>query len=122
MSVSQAQGVNYEDMVSALQECIGFQEGDFLQVGQAICLPPYTPACKFVQSVSGNTACKEYNVQIGDTLQSIASTFGIYSQYLEELNKDTITPGQPLSAGTQLRLPPWDEKTCKDSGSPGQSC
>ena len=56
--------------------------------------------------------------QSGDTVASIASSFGLYAPDFQTLNSDLIT--SPLSVGTFLRLPPWDETVCPDPGSDGE--
>ena len=54
-------------------------------------------------------------VQSGDTVASIAASFGLYSPDFQTLNADLIAT--PLSVGTFLRLPPWNTSVCPDPGS-----
>lgn len=117
LSIAQKFHVEYEDFVIALKDCIGYEEGTFLQVGQQVCLPPYSPACRFVSEVDENDKCKLYEVQHGDTLAKIAEYFDINLQDLASLNllnlTTTVVPGMNL-----LLL--WDE-SCPETLLPTQS-
>ncbi len=89
-------------MVAALEQCIGYTEGSFLNVGQSICLPPYYPSCKFVTATDqAADECKLYTVQQGDTMASIASSFNLYMHWMVGLNGEAVQPGQ------RIKLPPW---------------
>lgn len=116
LSIAQKFGVEYEDFVIALKDCIGYEEGTFLQVGQQVCLPPYSPACRFVSKVDQNDKCKMYEVQNGDTLAGVAEYFDLNLEDLASLNllnlTTTVVPGMSL-----LLL--WDD-TCPETLLPTQ--
>lgn len=89
-------------MVAALEQCVGYTEGSFLNVGQSICLPPYFPSCKYVTAADpAADECKLYTVQQGDTMASIASSFNVYMHWMVDLNGESVQPGQ------RIKLPPW---------------
>ena len=77
--------------------------------------PPPPPA-------AGVDTCKIYQVQQGDTEASIAASFGLYTPDFVSLNSDLYNGTGPLSVGTYLRLPPWNETICPDPGSTAPSC
>ncbi len=83
---------------------MGYIEGSVLQVGQSICLPPYTPACRFV-STTGE--CTRYTVQYGDTLSIISSSFDIDMEELANVNNFNLTT--PVRPNTRLVIPPVGE-------------
>lgn len=102
LSVSEKYKVDYDEMVAALEQCVGYTEGSFLNVGQSICLPPYFPSCKFVTATDpAADECKLYTVQQGDTMASIASSFNLYMHWMVNLNGEAVQPGQ------RIKLPPW---------------
>ena len=105
VSIAQKVGVTYEDLLAALQQCIDYKEGEFLQTGQIVCLPPYSPACESVRSVDNNPKCKSYTVQIGDTLARISTSLNLNTNDLLYLNNLNIS--DPVSPGQVLKLPPW---------------
>lgn len=115
MSVSVSQHVDYDQLVAALAQCIGYKEGDFLNVGQAICLPPYSPACAYVSTAGNVPGCKVYTVQVGDTLTSIASAFNVYTKDIISANEALLGAGGAVTPGMHLQLPPWDPATCKNA-------
>eukprot|EP00887_Chlorella_sp_A99_P006876 scaffold2.g6876.t1 len=121
-SIANANGVLQDDLLTALEQCIGFTSTTMLQVGQQICLPPWQPSCAYVANSGGVETCKMYQVQTGDTLASIASSFGLYTPDLATLNSDIYSGTGPLAVGTYLRLPPWNDATCADPGSDAPSC
>jgi len=101
VSIADKLQIDYDELLSALQSCIGFVEGSMLQIGQTVCLPPYTPACRFVSS-SGE--CTRYTVQYGDTLSMVASSFGLDMEALAEVNNLGLTT--PVKPNARLVLPP----------------
>ena len=108
LSVAQQYGIDYDTQVAALTQCIGYQEGNFLNVGQSICLAPFYPTCKYVVATDpADDECKVYTVQQGDTMTSIASSFNIYTDWLVQLNGASVAPGQ------RIKLPPWYSR-CPD--------
>ena len=44
-SIASQFGTQQDDLVAALEQCIGYTAGTALQIGQKICLPGYIPAC-----------------------------------------------------------------------------
>jgi LysM repeat protein len=105
--VAAAANVDYEALIAALQQCIGYIEGDFLTVGENICLPPYSTSCRYVSPAGQDENCKVYNVQQGDTMASIAASFNIDLAAFQEINQDVAAPERPVRPGQRLRLPPW---------------
>ena len=101
VSIADKLQIDYDELLSALQSCIGFVEGSMLQIGQTVCLPPYTPACRFVSS-SGE--CTRYTVQYGDTLSMVASSFELDMEALAEVNNLNLTT--PVRPNARLVLPP----------------
>lgn len=101
ISIADKLQIDYDELLSALSSCIGFVEGSVLQIGQTICLPPYTPACRFVSS-SGE--CTRYTVQYGDTLSIVASSFKLDMDELAKVNKLNVTT--PVRPNARLVLPP----------------
>ena len=101
--------VDYEELILALQECIAYSPGDFLNVGQEVCLPPYVQGCKYVVSIEhkGST-CQYYIVQLGDTLSSLSNAFHLEIKFLQEINSDVVDPNARLRPGQYLRLPSWN--------------
>ena len=100
VSIADKLQIDYDELLSALQSCIGFVEGSMLQIGQTVCLPPYTPACRFVSS-SGE--CTRYTVQYGDTLSMVASSFELDMEALAEVNNLNLTT--PREAQRQAGAP-----------------
>lgn len=47
-SIAALYGVQQDDLLSVLQECVGYVPGSALAVGQKICLPGWVPACDYV--------------------------------------------------------------------------
>lgn len=121
MSVAQAEGIDYDRLVAALAQCIGYTDGAILQVGQAVCLPPFTPSCKYV-TTSGASSCKVYTVQAGDTVDSISKAFNLYPQTLIDVNEGKISSKDPVQPGFVIRLPPWDTAVCKDPDANAPAC
>ncbi|KAL4424132.1 hypothetical protein ABPG75_001433 [Micractinium tetrahymenae] len=115
--ISNKFGIQMDDLQAALQQCVGYT--GTLQVGQKICLTGWVPACDYVIDSDGMSNCKIYQIQSGDTMNSIASTFGIYAQDLQTLNADLING--VLQVGKFIRLPPW-APSCPDPDSEAQSC
>jgi len=111
LSIAQKFQVDYEVLVAALQDCIGYVDGTVLQIGQRACIPPYSPSCKFVSTAGDDGTCKYYTVQYGDTLANVASSFSTDLADLAKLNglnlNTTVVPQMKLA------LPPWD-KNCPD--------
>ena len=111
LSIAQKFQIDYEVLVAALQDCIGYVDGTVLQIGQRACIPPYSPSCKFVAATGDDGKCKYYTVQYGDTLANIASSFRTDLAELATLNGLNLnTTVIPLM---KLALPPWD-KNCPD--------
>ena len=98
LSVAQSLGIDYDELLAALKVCISYEEGTFLQAGQNICLPPYSPSCRHVSSTEKD--CKLYTVQPGDTIAAIATSFSINIAELLHPNSlevtDRVVPGQLL--------------------------
>lgn len=104
-------------MVGALAQCVGYTEGSFLNIGQKICLPPYSPLCQHVIAAAApKDECKVYTVQQGDTIASIASAFNIYVDWVTELNGVSVSPGQ------RIKLPPWYSRCPDISAAGSQPC
>ena len=110
LSIAQSLGIDYEELLTALKGCIGYEEGTFLQAGQNICLPPYSPSCRHVSSTKED--CKLYAVQPGDTIAAIAASFNIDISELLNPNSlkvtDNVVPGQLLhlpSPGDDCKAP-----------------
>lgn len=112
LSISQKFGLDYESFVSDLTECIGYVEGNVLQIGQKVCLPPYSPGCKFVSTAGEDGGCKYYTVQYGDTLAMIAGSFNMEVADFAALNGFNLT--NTVKPMMKLALPPWDESCPKD--------
>ena len=104
VSIADKLQLDYDEFLSALQSCMGFVEGSVLQVGQAICLPPYTPSCRFVSETG---ECTRYTVQYGDTLSIISSNFNIDMEELASVNNLNLTT--PVRPNTRLVIPPAGE-------------
>jgi LysM repeat protein len=112
--VSQAAHVDGAALLAALEACIGYTPATVLQVGQQVCLPPWSPSCKFTATTEGR--CKAYVVQMGDTVGSVATSFGVAAAALQGANKAALpTAATPLQPGQRLRLPPWDDQRCSDT-------
>lgn len=101
MSIADKLQIDYDEFLSALQSCMGYVEGSVLQVGQSVCLPPYTPACRFV---SDSGECTRYTVQYGDSLSIVANSFNIDMEELANVNNLNLTT--PVRPNTRLVLPP----------------
>ena len=101
VSIADKLQLDYDELLTALQSCMGFVEGSVLQVGQSICLPPYTPACRFVSETG---ECTRYTVQYGDTLSIVSSGFNIDMEELASVNNLNLTT--PVRPNTRLVLPP----------------
>lgn len=111
LSIAQSFGIDYENLVEALKECINFEEGNFLQTGTKVCLPPYSTACKYVFDTNGIAGCKSYTVQMGDTLARIAMSFKLDMQALLEIN--SLKVSETVQAGQILKIPPWGDQCSK---------
>eukprot|EP00890_Picochlorum_soloecismus_P000794 jgi/Picsp_1/1715/NSC_05189-R1_rad2 family len=107
LSIAQSLGMDYEELLAALKVCISYEEGTFLQAGQNICLPPYSPSCRHVSSTEED--CKLYTVQSGDTLAAIAASFSI--DIVELLYPNSLKVTDRVVPGQLLQLP-----------SPGDDC
>lgn len=62
-SVAAKFGVNSDELAVSMSECVGYQPGAVLQVGQKICLTGYVPACDSVIDSGNIPTCKAYKVQ-----------------------------------------------------------
>jgi LysM repeat protein len=100
-------GINVEDLVSVLGECINWNEESVLQIGQKLCLPPWYSKCVYVEAAAGNMNCKFYTVHPGDTVSAIADDFGVLQEDIQAINKDVLNDTSPIREGMLLRLPYW---------------
>nr|WP_106784937.1 glycoside hydrolase family 18 protein [Lysinibacillus timonensis] len=87
--ISQAYGVNYQNILDANQ----IAATDQLVIGQALVIP-----------IVGSF----YWVQPGDSLYSIAQRFGLNVNNLAQING--INPNQPLMVGLRLYIPPMQKR------------
>ena len=78
--------------VAQLREANGLQRGDALVLGRRINIP----AC-------GGAPTREHTVEVGDTLEQIASAHGTTVAQLRELND---LDGSLIRVGQRLKLPP----------------
>lgn len=112
LTIAQSFGLDYDVLVNALKDCVGYEDGNVLQIGQKICIPPYSTSCNFVTTVGENAACKYYTVQYGDTLAVISSNFNLEVADFAELNGFNLTDTvEPLM---KLALPPWNQDCPQD--------
>eukprot|EP00889_Picochlorum_renovo_P005303 jgi/Picre1/32333/NNA_007679.t1 len=87
LSIAQKFHVEYEDFVIALKDCIGYEEGTFLQVGQQVCLPPYSPASE------------------GESLETISALYNVTLEVLVQNNPNH----QKIEPGGKIYIPQGGE-------------
>ncbi len=104
--VAKKEGVSLEKLKEANK---GLKEKT-LQVGQKICIP-----VKKVKSKEVPYAV--YKVRKGDTLESVASQFGVSPKVLKEFNN---LKSDKLVEGQELKIPPKNLKTAGQEGGQGE--
>ncbi len=93
-------------LVSALTTAAvlwGWQRYVWPRRGPAAATPPAAPLPTPTPSPAGATALEPYQVQPGDSLESIACSFGVEAETLQAVNG--LAPDAPLGVGQILLVP-----------------
>jgi LysM repeat protein len=89
-----------------------------LTLAQPIKIPPFPATCgagtPTAAPYGGIKVCRKYAVQLGDSISSIALSFGLAAQDIVTLNSE-LADSPMLTPGGTVKIPPWVD-SCPPDG------